>query len=187
MLEKELKSMLNEEAFCKIEKMYKWDSIKTQENHYYTDTDGILSKNKSVFRIRYKDGNYTVQVKLHKTNDGALHICEENEFPIDSTPESISSECAAKYTGLATGQLIKLGHNTTLRHSYMWNATTEICLDKTSYFDITDYEIEIEYTDECPKALLDELKSVGVEFESKTTGKYSRFMKKWKDTVTNII
>ena len=39
MLEKELKSMLTEDAFCKIQKMYNWDSIKTQENHYYTDTD----------------------------------------------------------------------------------------------------------------------------------------------------
>ena len=187
MLEKELKAMLTEKNFYKIEKMYPWNSIKKKENHYYTDTNGILSQNKSVFRIRYKDEKYTVQVKLHKNTDGALHVCEEKEFPIDTAPESISPECGIKYTGLNTGRLLKLGFNTTLRHSFMWNDTTEICLDKTTYFDETDYEIEIEYRNECPQELLDELKNVGVEFETKSIGKYSRFIKKWNDIVTQII
>ena len=179
MLEKELKAMLTEEAFHKIEAMYKWDSKKLQENHYYVDTDGVLSQNRAVFRIRFKDGEYKIQVKVHKNQGSPLQICEETEFPAECAPESFSAEDGFRYTGLKTGKLVKLGFNTTLRYSFMWNDTTEICLDKTDYFDETDYEIEVEYTEECSDALLAELKAAGVEFTEKSVGKYTRFMKKF--------
>lgn len=184
MLETELKCLINEDTFNNLRKLYTWNSSKIQENHYYVDTAGVLSENRTVFRIRFKEGKYLIQVKAHKNKDGALQVSEESEFETDSAPEKISAELGEKYTGLKTGELVKLGYNTTLRYSYMWDENTEICLDKTDYFDITDYEIEIEYTNGCPQELLDELKSAGVEFTKKCKGKYSRFISKFNDLMS---
>lgn len=183
MLETELKCLINEDVFNKIKQMYTWDSGKMQENHYYVDTAGVLSKNRTVFRIRFKDNRYSIQVKAHKNKDGALQVSEETEFETDSAPEKLSAELGEKYTGLKTGELVKLGYNTTLRYSFMWDKNTELCLDKTDYFDVTDYEIEIEYMNACPQKLLDELKSAGVEFNEKCKGKYSRFISKFNDII----
>ena len=184
MLETELKCLINEDTFNNLRKLYTWNSSKIQENHYYVDTADVLSENRTVFRIRFKEGKYLIQVKAHKNKDGALQVSEESEFETDSAPEKISAELGEKYTGLKTGELVKLGYNTTLRYSYMWDENTEICLDKTDYFDITDYEIEIEYTNGCPQELLDELKSAGVEFNEKCKGKYSRFISKFNDLMS---
>lgn len=185
MLEIELKCMIDEETFERIKDYYTWDSAQTQENHYYHDTGGALKQTMTTFRIRMKNGIGKVQVKTHKNDNSPLQICEETEFPIEAVPDSISREDGKKYTGLDTGELIKLGFNSTLRHSLMWNADTEICLDKTEYFDITDYEIEVEYTGDLPNKLVDELKSLGVEFTNAATGKYTRFIRRFNEIMNN--
>ena len=180
MLETELKCMISKEVFETIKKMYPWDSSKLQENHYYRDPSGQLGAARTVFRIRVKDGVYKIQVKAHKNEGSPLQVCEETEFPSEDAPDVIPAADALKYTGIATGDLEKLGYNTTLRYSFMWNPHTEICLDKTDCFDETDYEIEIEYCGECPEALLSELKAIGVEFKEKSVGKYTRFIRKFQ-------
>ena len=181
MLETELKSLLDKNTFEKIKNHYNWDKIFSQENHYYTDTTGVLAKNRATFRIRVIDNIPKLQIKLHKNRNSALQICEEKEFDIDTIPEQISEQDAKKYTELDTGKLIKLGSNVTLRHSYMYNKNVEICLDYNTYLDIEDYEIEVEYVGECPTKLLDELKGLGVAFTEKSSGKYSRFIKRFNE------
>ena len=63
----------------------------------------------------------------------------------------------------------------------MWNNTTEICLDYTTYLDTQDFEIEIEFEGECPVELLDEMKRLGIEFKEKSKGKYSRFVQRFSE------
>ena len=65
----------------------------------------------------------------------------------------------------------------------MWNDNVEICLDKSEYLDRCDYEIEIEYTGEMPKELMDELASMGVEFKEKSVGKYTRFINRLMELI----
>ena len=66
----------------------------------------------------------------------------------------------------------------------MWDGNTEICLDKTTYFDKTDYEIEIEYSGEdIPGELTSELNRLGVEFRENAVGKYSRFLQAYKEHI----
>lgn len=176
MLETELKAMLTKELYDTVDKMYPWESRKLQKNFYYLDNGSVLLNNRSVFRIRQKDDCFKIQVKIHKNSDSPLQICEELEYPTDCAPEKINEKRAAEYTGLETGELYRAGFNETLRNSFMWNETTEICLDKTTYFDVTDYEIEVEYTGELPVKLIDELNSAGIKFNKSSVGKYSRFL-----------
>ena len=42
------------------------------------------------------------------------------------------------------GELYKMGCAVTIRNSLVHNGS-ELCLDKTTYFDKTDYEVEVEY------------------------------------------
>ena len=176
MLETEYKSLLTEEEYNKIACHYSWDWIKEQTNHYYSDDESILARNRVMFRVRVKDDRSVIQVKLHKNVNSPLQICEELEYPADGVPEVI--EDGEKYTGIKTGTLKNLGSTVTLRHSKMWDSRTEICLDKTEYLGITDYEIEIEYTGEkIPEELLAELTALGVEFKENSVGKYTRFLR----------
>ena len=176
MLETEYKSLLTEGEYKKIAAHFDWDSVKEQTNHYYCDEDKVLRKNRITFRVRVKDDKSVIQVKLHKNTGGPLHICEELEYPIDGVPDTITD--GEKYTGIKTGELKNIGCTVTLRHSKMWDDKTEICLDKTEYLGITDYEIEVEYTgEEIPEKLSEELNALGVEFNKKSSGKYSRFLK----------
>ncbi len=175
MLEVEYKSLLDKATFEKIRSHYEWDHAKTQTNHYYYDPKGVLAKKHITVRIREIDGVFRVQIKAHKNPGEALQICEETEFEINSLPEIISEQDALKYTGLDIGELYLLGKLTTLRYSLMWNDNVEICLDKSDYFDVTDYETEVEYTGNSPDELLNELSELGVEFKEKSKGKYSRF------------
>ena len=197
MLETEYKRLLTADEYNKIAAHFDWDSVKEQTNHYYGDEDKILANNRVMFRVRVKGGKSVIQVKLHKNADSPLQICEELEYPIDGVPEVI--ENGEKYTGIKTGTLKNLGCTVTLRHSKMWDSQTEICLDKTEYLGITDYEIEIEYTDEhedsrgieplsssallrkssqkIPEKLSAELNALGVEFKENSVGKYTRFLR----------
>ena len=175
MLETEYKSLLTEEEYSRIAGHFDWDSIKEQTNHYYSDDDKILAKNRVMFRVRIKDGKSVIQVKLHKNAGSPLQICEELEYSVDGVPETITD--GEKYTGIKTGELKKLGSTVTLRHSKMWDSKTEICLDKTEYLGIIDYEIEIEYTgEEIPAELSAELTALGIEFKGSSIGKYTRFL-----------
>lgn len=178
MLETELKCLISKEVYEKIKASYKWDSEKIQENHYYTDKNGVLSANRTVFRIRLKDGAYKIQVKAHKNENSPLQICEETEFEYTGAPDTISADEGMKYTGLNTGELVKIGYNTTVRSSLMWNDHTEICLDRTDYFDVTDYEIEVEYSGERPDELISGLKAAGAGFSEPSVGKYTRFVRR---------
>ena len=176
MLETEYKSLLTEDEYKKIADYFDWDSIKEQTNHYYCDDERNLAKNRVMFRVRVKDNKSVIQVKLHKNADSPLQICEELEYSVDGVPETIAD--GEKYTGIKTGELKNLGCTVTLRHSKMWDNQTEICLDKTEYLGITDYEIEVEYTGgEMPQELSEELTSLGVEFKENSIGKYTRFLR----------
>ena len=180
MLEKEYKCIINKEIYDKISEFYDWNYIKEQTNHYYLDKEAVLSKHRIMVRVREKDGEYKLQVKKHKVTDSPLHMAEETEFSMTEVPEYIDIDIAKKITGTDIDRLYKIGNLTTLRHSLMWNLETEICLDKSTYFDTTDYEIEVEYSGEMPQKIVEELSAFGVRFEEKQPGKYSRFIEKFK-------
>lgn len=179
MTETEIKSIIDEETYLKIQKAFKWDSIKEQENNYYTDREGVLRENRIMVRVRVVDGIYKLQVKLHKNNNSPLQICEENEYDIENIPETIDAETAKKITEIDVGELFLMGNAVTMRHSINHNGS-ELCLDKTTYFDKVDYEAEVEYEDKMSADLLMKLTSFGVAFNKKSVGKFSRFLAEYE-------
>lgn len=181
MLEQEYKCIINREMYLKLVDHFKWDDIKEQTNHYYCDKEGVLSQQKIMVRIREKDGIYKIQVKKHHGTNTVSHIADELEFEADSVAEYIEAQKAYEITGIKTENLYRIGALSTKRHSLKWNDTAEICLDKSTYFDITDYEIEVEYSEEEPVKLLEDLQKLGISFNEKGPGKYSRFVSRFKE------
>ena len=178
MLETELKSLITKDTFEKVKSAYVWDKIITQTNHYYRAMTPVLRNNGITFRVREIGGIYKLQIKKHTNSDSPLQICEETEFEIDHVPEIFESGDVKNYTGTDAGDVFLLGSATTIRYLLLWDDTTELCLDFTSYLDTEDYEVEIEYQGECPTKIIDEMNALGVEFKEKSKGKYSRFLKR---------
>ena len=67
---------------------------------------------------------------------------EENEFETEEVPDIINAELAKEITGEDVGELYKMGCAVTIRNSLVHNGS-ELCLDKTTYFDKTDYEVKL--------------------------------------------
>ena len=160
MLEKEIKALLNEKVYNAILGEFEWDSSAEQTNHYYISPNNILKKYGITFRVRTINGINKLQIKKHISHEDSLQISEETEM-----------------TGIEA-PVARIGSLTTLRNSFMFTDGVEICLDKSEYLGITDYEIEVEYTSPIPDELLDNLARLGVDFNKKPVGKFSRFIKK---------
>ena len=143
MLETELKAMLTKAQYEALELDFQWNSVKEQTNSYYIAPDNLLKKHGITFRVRTINGLNTVQVKKHQPKQGALQIAEETEFIIDSIPQTFSEDETEKYTGIRT-VVSYIGNLITKRNSCMYCDGVEICLDKSTYLETTDYEIEID-------------------------------------------
>lgn len=182
MKETEIKSIIDEETYTKVKRAFNWSSVFEQENHYYTDHGGILREKRIMVRVRVANGVPKIQVKLHKNSGSPLQICEENEYEINDVPEIISAERAKEITGLDVGELYRMGVAVTKRRT-ITRGTSELCLDKTTYFDKTDYEVEVEYVEKLSADLLIKLIPLGVDFNKKCVGKFSRFLDEYNKRV----
>lgn len=180
MQETEIKAIIDKETFERVAEYFKWESVKEQTNSYYTDSSSTLKKNGITFRIRTVNDVNKIQIKKHQKTDSALQISEESEFEIDNIPEKFTAKEVFELTGIEK-EVFLLGALTTLRHSLFYCDGVEICLDKSDYLDVTDYEIEVEYTNEIPPQLKEKLLELGVSFEKKASGKCSRFMGRFAD------
>lgn len=179
MKETEIKCIIDAETYEAVKKAFKWDGVTEQTNHYYTDRNGVLCERHITVRIRVIDGVAKIQVKHHKNKDSALQICEETEFPIDRVPDIIDAETAKNIIGIDTGELYRMGEAHTRRHALVRNGS-ELCLDRTKYFDTVDYEVELEYEDKMSADLLMKLSSLGIAFNKKCIGKFSRFLTEYE-------
>lgn len=175
MRETELKSIIDEETYTKVKRAFNWSGVFEQENHYYTDSAGKLRENRVMVRVRVVEGKSKIQVKLHKNSGSPLQICEETEYEADGVPETIDEKTAREITGMDVGELYRMGAAVTKRRS-LTRGTTELCLDKTAYFDKTDYEVEVEYVDKVSADVLAKLMPLGVDFNRSCVGKFSRFL-----------
>ena len=143
--------------------------VNTKLRDFYSNLDDMCD-----------DMELEIQVKLHKNENSPLQICEENEFETEEVPDIINAELAKEITGEDVGELYKMGCAVTIRNSLVHNGS-ELCLDKTTYFDKTDYEVEVEYEEKISADLLMKLTSLGVRFNEKCVGKFSRFLAEYKN------
>ena len=179
MIEKEYKVLLSYEQYYEIKKKYKWNQSFEQTNYYYNDKDNFIDNNNITVRIREKDDKLYLQVKVPKSINKALAIKEEKELEIDKVYDEIPDDIINQLIP-DVHEVLLTGEMKTYRYTNTEIPGIEICLDKNVYLEITDYELEIEYTDEEKvKQFLNQLKNdLDLSFNNTSIGKRNRFLKR---------
>ncbi|MBQ8975049.1 MAG: CYTH domain-containing protein [Oscillospiraceae bacterium] len=180
-VEREVKIMLTREQYDRIFARFDWDETARQTNHYYMDGKGLLRAEKINLRVREKNGKYMLQVKsLVKNEKGGPSIHNEAERETDCAPEQFSAGEVKELTGIDTDGAQRIGCLTTVRSTLQYNGEIEICLDKSEYLGLTDWELEIEYTGDRLEDVLSIVRELGLSADKKPKGKMSRFYARYK-------
>ncbi|GAB2479090.1 CYTH domain-containing protein [Alkalibacterium psychrotolerans] len=151
-LEIEFKNLLTEEEYQRLMRVHFSDSESgfTQKNVYF-DTDTMdLKKSKCALRIRLKGNQAELTLKtpfeghhhettIHLDSNEAKEIIAEGRFTL---PSELYAFLVDKID-LADQDVNKLAELTTLRHEKDFRDCL-LVLDKSSYSNTTDYEIELE-------------------------------------------
>lgn len=187
MIENEFKIMLDLEQYEKLLSMYKWDEVISQTNHYYDSESFLLSELHITCRVREIEGKYFLQMKF----PGAAEYSRlEFEKPLDSLPDEIDADEPFRphphgHPMLPTVK--RLGSLKTTRNVHRFEGG-EIDLDRSEYFGKTDYELEIEFTDEnaARKVLAEITEKLLIKPNSEVCeGKIRRFLKEYQSAENN--
>ncbi len=183
-VEKEVKILLNEVQYNDLFSKLNWDKTYIQINNYF-DTDTLdLHASMISCRVREKESGMKLQLKFkNNSNDSLYNQAEENEYKIDKIPTSFNEkECSDM--GLNFNKPINLlGSLKTTRSKKSLSDTVVLFLDKSEYFDVTDYEIEVEFVHEYElEDIMKMLSNHGITADKnqKVVGKYTRFIQKLK-------
>lgn len=154
-IEIEFKQRLDLQSYERLMEHYKHDRspVFHQINHYF-ETDGFMLKSYgSALRIREKDGQMTLTLK-QPYNKGLLEthqpVNEDTFFAIKQSGKLPNGEVYRQLLSLIKStdvpELTYLGSLSTDRSEVQLNEGL-LVLDRSMYFDITDYELEFESTD----------------------------------------
>lgn len=147
-IEREIKISLTKEQYNTAEKLFQWGKIIEQTNFYYIpqqDT-GMTS-----IRVRQIGEKYFLQLKAPISENGALHVKKEYEQQLDSLPEKLTAQELSQLVGSDFPAADLAGSLNTQRKLCTDFDHVEICLDKSEYLGLTDYELELEYTADYPE------------------------------------
>lgn len=180
MIENEFKLALTKEQYDIIHGEYSWDKEISQTNHYYDTDELFLSGEHITCRVREIAGDFFLQMKLPADK---LYSRVELERKLAALPETLAGEELSALSGRAGLPNVKrLGKLTTLRSVKEYDGA-EIDLDKSEYFGKTDYELEIEFTNEqTARNLLTQItERLGVKPAGEVcTGKIRRFLEEYQ-------
>lgn len=180
-VEREVKILLTQQQYEQIRGRFQWTAAVEQVNHYYLDREGQLRAEKVNLRVRQIGNRYWLQVKtLVKNVKGGPSVHQETETDIDGAPDFFDSRTVKALTGVETQGARRVGALTTLRHTLWVEPEIELCLDKSDYLGVTDYELEIEYTGDRLEAVLALVEQLGLTAGEKPQGKLSRFYARWR-------
>lgn len=176
-IEREIKISLTQEQYKTAEKLFQWNKIIEQTNFYYIPQrdSGMTS-----IRVRQIGERYFLQLKAPISENGALHVKKEYESELESLPEKLTAQELSKLVGSDFPAADLAGSLHTQRKLCTAFDSVEICLDKSDYLGVTDYELELEYTADYPEEPLEILKNAGITQGEAVTGKYARFMERAK-------
>lgn len=154
MIESEYKCIIDYNAFLNIsEKLSFQYEVKriVQVNYYYDTNDFQLHKNDITYRIRQKDRNLSIEIKYPIKKDALLRVKKEVVKKVDKVPYSIemkNSELLCDTLNDETNFIQLIGSLVTERLSYHIKKGIKVDLDKSYYYGVTDYEMEIEFDNE---------------------------------------
>ncbi len=181
MIENEFKVMLTAEQYESLLELYDFETF-TQVNHYF-DTDALaMSERHITVRVRVLDGKFFLQMKL-PTSVNYSRVELSKELP--ELPETLSGAELTELSGVECPDVKRLGELKTTRGVWKFDGG-EIDLDRSEYFGKTDFELEIEFTDEqAARTVLNEISSrLGLAPNSGVcTGKVRRFLEEYKKSL----
>ena len=160
MLEFEKRALLSAEAYALLRRSAVSEP-QMQTNYYYDTEDFLLHRLDVTCRVREKEGKCVAALKLYRQgSDCCVEHCGAAENPYDIRFFNCGGLCLQ---GTLTTERLLL---------YRGEGVTAV-LDRSTYLDRTDYELELEYTPEIERradALLrhyeDDLRRCGLRFAS---------------------
>ena len=185
-LEIELKTLLKKDEYTRLIKQFASITPILQKNYYIDTPDFKLREKKVAMRIRTFDDWAELTLKVPQS----IGNMEFNQtLPLEDAMEYLNSEKLPQ--GLVLEELSKrgiqsskwkiLGCLTTLRYE-KHTPIGLMALDKSQYFDITDYELELEVTNhEVGKIDFQKFLEENQITYQKTPSKLVRFVKSMKN------
>lgn len=178
MIENEFKIMLTEKQYERLLSKYDFITV-TQVNYYYDTGDLEMSARHITVRVRELEGKFFLQIKL-PTEKALSRV--ELEKELEALPETLSGELLNSLTEGDYPEVKKLGSLKTTRSVWKFDGG-EIDLDRSEYFGKTDYEVEIEFTNEQnARKILSEITGL-LEIKPSAevcAGKIRRFLEEYK-------
>lgn len=180
MIENEFKIMLTKAQYEKLRGSREFSAVE-QVNYYY-DTENLeMSARHITVRVRELGGKFYLQMKL-PTEKALSRV--ELEAELEELPETLPGDLL---NSLAKGEFLelkKLGSLKTTRSVWKFDGG-EVDLDKSEYFGKTDYEVEIEFTNEqnARRVLSETTEFLDIKPNSEVcAGKIRRFLEAYKGT-----
>ena len=176
--ETEYKFLVNREQFDKyfafFIKKYGKATTRLQINYYYDTEENTLNKKNVTVRVRQKDNGLKLQIKRHINKYEALFSSDEYFGDLASLPKTIKLNEIKEH-------LILKGSLVTERRTINFGGGGELCFDYNVYLGESDYEIEVEYSEqdkssgESIVAIIDSSNALIGETKS------NRFFKQWEE------
>ena len=163
-----------------MKQLFTWQRDYPQTNHYYRNIESPEKNRGTTIRIREKEGEFFLQVKQYISDEESLHINKEFEKKVDKVMDHIDNAELEELTGKKLGPVSCIGSLRTQRKESLTYQGISLCLDKSNYLGVEDYELEIEFTGGYPDFLVERLKKNGISFDKKSTGKKARFLERYK-------
>ena len=150
-LEIEMKTLLSEEEYDRLLAQFSKVTPVTQKNYYLDTPDFYLRHHKIAMRIRTFDTSAELTIKIPQkvgnmeynqdlSLEEANHYLKECKLPQGMIFDELTSR------GLSTSGWVVLGCLTTVRYEKQ-TPIGLMALDQSQYFDIVDYELELEVED----------------------------------------
>ncbi|MFV9510906.1 CYTH domain-containing protein [Tepidibacillus sp. LV47] len=190
-LEKEYKALLTKEQFEDLKDYFAQftEVLKPYiQTNYYFDIEnfGLIEKGTTI-RIRHKENTWELQIKIPKVHvtgyfeqqelRQSLSVSEAKQYIQEGLPidhpllKEVWNEKKIGFGINPVNRLKVVGSLQTKRHDFKFY-TDIISLDESTYFDITDYELEWETTNH--KFVQYELNKLNITPEA--VGKITRFL-----------
>lgn len=172
--ERELKILLTEEQYNQIKHSYDWNETRTQINTYYDTRDAALRSQMAGLRIRQTQGKNILTLKLPA--DEITKYEYEREIGTSDIHKLSTEERKMIDDHIHIHEELIPTMKTVTERSIKEFPHAELCLDKTEFDGVTDYELEYEYLDSHDgiKVFNEILQPLGLTFEKNCPSKLAR-------------
>lgn len=184
-LEIEMKTLLEKDEYQRLQEHFSGVTPITQKNYYLDTPDFYIRKHKIAMRIRTFENSAELTIKIPQkvgnmeynqdlSLEEANYCLKECKLPQGMILDELTSR------GLSTSGWVVLGCLTTVRYEKQ-TPIGLMALDQSHYFDIVDYELELEVEngDQGKLDFKDFLEANGIDYQ-KAPSKLVRFIENMK-------